>query len=282
MENENGSSGLKALYLIARSLGSGMELEESYPRLFTVLAQQMGIKRGGLLMMDAEPPEWKMKGAYGLSPEEVKRRKEYFGSGVVARILEKGQKAAVVDGGESIWVFEGKSKTVPKRTAVSFFCAPVKVDGAIVGILGVDHLFDDPVSPAEDFMLLESICDLIREAMAVRQEIAAENRDLLEENWSFRKELETLGRTVPKARRRISLTEILEDRLARMIAEMKVDTRSNGNLYDEVMTVVEKTLLKSALEKTRHVQLKTARFLGINRNTLRRKMKELGITAKEK
>jgi two-component system nitrogen regulation response regulator GlnG len=67
-----------------------------------------------------------------------------------------------------------------------------------------------------------------------------------------------------------------------MIAEMKVDPRSNGRLYDDVLVVVEKTLLKSALEKTRHVQLKTARFLGINRNTLRRKMKEFGMTAKEK
>ena len=64
-----------------------------------------------------------------------------------------------------------------------------------------------------------------------------------------------------------------------MISEMKVDPRSNGKLYDDVLSVVERTLLKSALEKTRHIQSKTARFLGINRNTLRRKIKELGITA---
>jgi DNA-binding protein Fis len=116
----------------------------------------------------------------------------------------------------------------------------------------------------------------------MRKDVAADNRALLEENWSFRKELETLGRSVPKARRKISLTEILEERLARMIAEMKVDPRSRSQLYDEVLNVVERTLLKSALEKTKHVQLKTARFLGINRNTLRRKMKEFGIITKEK
>ena len=90
---------------------------------------------------------------------------------------------------------------------------------------------------------------------------------------------ETLGKSLPKVRRRISLTEILEERISRMIGEMKVDPRSNGCLYDEVLQVVERTLLKSSLEKTKHVQLKTARFLGINRNTLRRKIKELGIIA---
>jgi DNA-binding protein Fis len=42
---------------------------------------------------------------------------------------------------------------------------------------------------------------------------------------------------------------------------------------------VERTLLKSSLDKTKHVQLKTARFLGINRNTLRRNIKDLGIIA---
>jgi DNA-binding protein Fis len=113
----------------------------------------------------------------------------------------------------------------------------------------------------------------------MRKAIAAENRALLEENWSFRKELEALGRSVPKTRKRIPLTEILEERITRMIAEMKVDPRSNGCLYEEVLNVVERTLLKSSLDKTRHVQLKTARFLGINRNTLRRKIKELGICA---
>jgi DNA-binding protein Fis len=146
----------------------------------------------------------------------------------------------------------------------------------------VDHFYEDPVAVTEDLNLLGEVCALIAEAMAMRKAMAAENRALLEENWSFRKELETLGRNIPKARRRISLTEILEERIARMVAEMKVDPRSNGRLYEDVLNVVERTLLTSALEKTKHVQLKTARFLGINRNTLRRKIKELGITAKEK
>ncbi len=190
--------------------------------------------------------------------------------------------AAVVDGGESIWPFDGKAKPAIKRSNISFFCSPIKIQNAIVGILGVDHFFEEPMAVTEDFNLLGEVCATFGETIRVRKEIMAENRALLEENWSFRKELEDLGQNVPKARRRISLTEILEERLSRMIAEMKVDPRSNGNLYEDVLHVVERTLLKSALEKTKNVQLKTARFLGINRNTLRRKMKELGIPAKEK
>jgi len=275
-------SRLISLYEISKLLGSSLDLQENFPRVFSILAQQMGMKRGGLLLRGDESSDWEMNGCHGLSAEELKRRKEYFGSGIVRKILEKGQMAAVVDNGETCWFHDGKSKGGLKRAQATFLCAPVKMQGAITGIMGVDHFYEEPVAITEDFNFLGEICSLISGAMLMRKDVASDNRALLEENWSFRKELENLGRTVPKARRKISLTEILEERLARMIAEMKVDPRSKGQLYDEVLNVVERTLLKSALEKTKHVQLKTARFLGINRNTLRRKMKEFGIITKEK
>jgi transcriptional regulator with GAF, ATPase, and Fis domain len=273
---------LRSIYEIAKALNSSLDLKETYGKILATLSKNMGMKRGGFLVLNAESGEWEMGEAIGLAAEEMKRRKEYFGSGVVQKVLEKGQMAAVVDGGESIWLYDGRAKTNLKRARASFLCAPLEDRGAIAAILGVDHFFEEPASVAEDLDLLGEVCALIREAIEMRQAMAAENRALLEENWSFRKELETLGRSVPKVRRRISLTQILEDRLSRMIAEMKVDPRSNGRLYDDVLSVVERTLFKSALEKTKYIQLKTARFLGINRNTLRRKIKELGITAEKK
>lgn len=275
-------SRLNSLYEISKLLGSSIDLHENFPRVFSILAQQMGMKRGGLLLREDESNGWEMMGCHGLTGEELKKRKEYFGSGVIQKILEKGQMAAVADNGETCWFYDGKSKAGFKRSQTTFLCAPVKMQGTIIGIFGVDHFYEEPVAITEDFNLLGEICSLISGAMLMRKDVASDNRALLEENWSFRKELENLGRSLPKARRKISLTEILEERLARMIAEMKVDPRSHSQLYDEVLNVVERTLLKSALEKTKHVQLKTARFLGINRNTLRRKMKEFGIITKEK
>jgi Nif-specific regulatory protein len=281
-EKERAIPKLRSLYDIARVLSSSFDLKETYAPILGILSRQMGMKRGAFLVLSAESNQWEIGAAHGLSGEEMKRRKEYFGSGVIQHILQNGQMAAVIDGGENIWLFDGKGKTTLKRSNASFLCAPLKFQGAIAAILGVDHLFEDPVAISEDFGILGEVCSLMNEAMLMRKTITAENRALLEENWSFRKELENLGRSVPKVQRRISLTEFLEDRLGRMITEMKVDLRSDGRLYDDVLSVVERTLLKSALEKTRHVQSKTARFLGINRNTLRRKIKELGITALEK
>jgi DNA-binding protein Fis len=53
-----------------------------------------------------------------------------------------------------------------------------------------------------------------------------------------------------------------------------------GVLYKTVMAKVEKQLVDFVLEQTEGNQLKTAKILGINRNTLRTKIKRLGIDIK--
>ncbi|MBU1998142.1 MAG: helix-turn-helix domain-containing protein [Candidatus Omnitrophota bacterium] len=52
-----------------------------------------------------------------------------------------------------------------------------------------------------------------------------------------------------------------------------------GVLYREVLEAIERPLLEQVLEKTQGNQLKAARILGINRNTMRCKVKRLGINA---
>ena len=50
-----------------------------------------------------------------------------------------------------------------------------------------------------------------------------------------------------------------------------------GVLYKAVIETVEKPLIVRALERTEGNQLKAARILGINRNTIRAKIRKLGI-----
>ena len=52
-----------------------------------------------------------------------------------------------------------------------------------------------------------------------------------------------------------------------------------GEIYESLLAEVEKPLIEIALQKTDGNQLKAAKILGINRNTLRAKMKKLGIKA---
>lgn len=72
-----------------------------------------------------------------------------------------------------------------------------------------------------------------------------------------------------------SIKDFLEEKLKRYLKNMAKVT--NFNLYDTVMSEVEKALISIVLKETNGNQLKTARMLGINRNTLRTKIKTYKI-----
>ncbi|MCX5706945.1 MAG: hypothetical protein NTW13_04735 [Candidatus Omnitrophica bacterium] len=50
-----------------------------------------------------------------------------------------------------------------------------------------------------------------------------------------------------------------------------------GLVYKAVVEAIEKPLLEDILQRTEGNQLKAARILGINRNTMRAKIRKLGI-----
>lgn len=51
----------------------------------------------------------------------------------------------------------------------------------------------------------------------------------------------------------------------------------HGILYKSILEMIEKPVFEHILERTEGNQLKAARVLGINRNTMRAKIKKLGI-----
>ncbi len=60
-----------------------------------------------------------------------------------------------------------------------------------------------------------------------------------------------------------------------------IEKLDKGDIYDRVLEQVERPLIRFVLEKTRGNQVRAADVLGINRNTLRKKISELGISLKK-
>ena len=73
------------------------------------------------------------------------------------------------------------------------------------------------------------------------------------------------------------------DGLVRRLAEQALSEYAmrEGAIYDLVINQVEKVLIEKALQRCEQVKIKAAEFLGINRNTLNKKVKELGIEPNE-
>ena len=65
-----------------------------------------------------------------------------------------------------------------------------------------------------------------------------------------------------------------------VISDDSINRRGEVALYKVVIQAIEKPLIENTLERTFGNQLKAARILGINRNTMRSKIKKLGINPK--
>jgi two-component system, NtrC family, nitrogen regulation response regulator GlnG len=72
-----------------------------------------------------------------------------------------------------------------------------------------------------------------------------------------------------------SLEEIIERKLIECVRGLR--EHASANLYGLMIGLVEKPLLRAVLRETRGNQVRAAQILGINRNTLRKKLTEHGI-----
>ena len=73
-----------------------------------------------------------------------------------------------------------------------------------------------------------------------------------------------------------TLSQLVERKLATYFAE-EPDGLPPAGLYDRVLEEVERPLIQLTLAATRGNQLRAAEILGLNRNTLRKKIQDLGV-----
>lgn len=72
------------------------------------------------------------------------------------------------------------------------------------------------------------------------------------------------------------LEHILQTQMQRFFSENR-DGVPNGKIYTHFLEILERPLIKQTLRTTRGNQIQAAAMLGLNRNTLRKKVQELGI-----
>jgi two-component system nitrogen regulation response regulator GlnG len=83
-----------------------------------------------------------------------------------------------------------------------------------------------------------------------------------------------IGAARPQPAAAVDLGALLERAVAAEVA------RGEGDLYARVLETMERPLLRATLSAMRGNQVKAAERLGLNRNTLRKKLQELGLSVR--
>ena len=117
----------------------------------------------------------------------------------------------------------------------------------------------------------------VRELENLMRRLAALTRDAVITPAMIEQQLGQSGQQpLPAVPEAAGLGEAIEQHLARHFASFGTTLPPDG-LYDRVLAEIERPLLRLTLAAVRGNQLKAARLLGINRNTLRKKLTDLGV-----
>jgi two-component system nitrogen regulation response regulator GlnG len=73
-----------------------------------------------------------------------------------------------------------------------------------------------------------------------------------------------------------TMTAVVERHVSRLLAAIR-ESGEEGVLYERALAELERPLIRMTLAETRGNQIRAAALLGLNRNTLRKKIREHGI-----
>jgi DNA-binding protein Fis len=74
-----------------------------------------------------------------------------------------------------------------------------------------------------------------------------------------------------------SVEDIIESKLEDITTVLCGNGNGKSTLYEEVVSMIERSLFRIALRRSNNVKSAAAIYLGINRNTFQNKMIKLGI-----
>jgi len=263
--NPRSNPELRSLYEIAL-FPQPNRLPDYFLGVMAMLSDYFPIGYSALLLQDSQKDSLHVEALYGIEreahPLNCSGRK-----GMIGKVLESRQPAAIHNlSQEPLYEEIMQEAKRSEKIRSPLICIPLIADDEPIGVINIDSLYGPQNEFAEDFQFLSILSAILAPAVKSYQ----------------MKKSEPLQRTGKAKTKPFLLDEILEERLSEVLNKVDpyVESKAKLGLLDDIIALVEKILIKLALKRVNHVQIAAAQLLGINRNTLRKKMKDLKIKAR--
>jgi transcriptional regulator with GAF, ATPase, and Fis domain len=263
--NPRSNPELRSLYEIIL-LPEQNHLQDYFLAVIAILSEYFSIKYSALFLQDPQKESLHVEALYGIG-KEIHPLSCDSQKGTMGKVLESRQPLVIHNlDQEPLYeeMFRGHKRI--EKIQPPLLCVPLITDNEAMGMINVNSLYGPRDEFIEDFHFLSILSAVLSPVI---------KNDYLKKTESFIKE------SKPKTKSHF-LDEILEQKLAEVLNKVDpyVEAKTKMGIFNDIMKVVEKILIKSALERVDHVQIAAAEFLGINRNTLRKKIKELKIKSR--
>jgi transcriptional regulator with GAF, ATPase, and Fis domain len=241
-------------------------LQDYFHRVIAILSDHFLIKYSALFLRDPQKDCLRVEALYGIE-KEAHPFTCSSQKGTIGKVLGSRQPMVIQNlSQEPLYEEMMKSQKRMEKIQAPLLCVPLVTDDESMGVINVDSLYGPGHEFVEDFQFLSILSAILSPAIKnyYQKMVGPHPKD-----------------SKPKAGSHL-LDDLLEQKLVEVLNKIDpyVETKTKMKIYNDIIRLVEKILIKSALEKVDHVQIAAAQFLGINRNTLRKKMKELKIKAR--
>ena len=153
---------------------------------------------------------------------------------------------------------------------VDALCLPVRVGDQMALSITVRPLHADQLVLQEELLLMSAVCMLLKQWIELRF-------DPLEFTRIVKNQTPIISYLNALQADDVSIEEILIHRIGEMVTVIATGPLVGKSLYSRIIELAEKGMIRWALSRTKMVQSDAAQVLGINRNTLRAKMKNYGF-----
>jgi len=170
---------LNILHEISEIMSSSLELNWVFDRVMRVLASQLGIETGYLVILDDMGGQLRIRAAHGLSQEEVDRGIYSVGEGVIGQVYQSGQAHVLADVRQDPVYLDRTGRRKNREEAVSFICLPITCEGKTIGVFSADKVFPDHETLEQDHQLMEIITAMISHTLRISNMVMREKEELL-------------------------------------------------------------------------------------------------------
>lgn len=263
--NPRSNPELRSLYRISM-LPQLNYLQDYYLGAMAILSDYFPIGYSALILQDPQKDSLSVEAVYGvekeLHPSGCGGRK-----GIIGKALESKQPLAIHNlTQEPLYSEISKGTKRLEKVQPPLLCIPLIVEGEPIGAITSNSLYGPRDEFPEDFQFFSILSAILSPVI---------------KNYLVKREepFPLSGKSKAKTFR---LEEILGEKLTEVINKVDpyVESKNKMCLFDDIIAIVEKILIKAALIRVGNVQVAAAQLLGINRNTLRKKMQDLKIKTK--
>ncbi len=248
----SGPKELDILYRISELVQSVHTSKERFLHIMEILDDSFGERYGTLTLLSPSRKGFLLEVAFG-DPSLHEGCLQGLNHAIIEEVLAHAHPMAFSRMTQKPLSSPSRS---PAEKDVALLCMPIVNNTRAVGVMSTNPFYRDTLSFDRDIRLLQVIACT-----------AFQNAPLPGDD--------SLSSREPKGDP--PLDKILERKLGLMIEKVDPRTESRCALLPDIVSLVEKIVIKWALRRHNGVQTGTAVFLGINRNTLRKKMKDLNI-----